>query len=213
MNARRLLTLGVAAVLAAEILGKSTATAKPAAGACTDPAGCVILGPGARSGWDLAISDLAAPLGRETARAVELAVDARGGAVAGHRSSSSTSAMDATRPGDEDGRGGGLDKVLVSVIGTPSRPRVSLLEVAPILGGASITMISPSNTSPLLTDPATRDPFYFRTAYNDGLKAEALAAFLRAAGHETAAIVVEEGPGTKGWPTISPPASPPSAAR
>jgi len=47
-------------------------------------------------------------------------------------------------------------------------------------------MISPSNTSPVLTDPTSRSPFYFRTAYNDRYKLEELAEFLVGEGLSTA---------------------------
>ena len=38
-------------------------------------------------------------------------------------------------------------------------------------------LISPSNTAPSLTDPATHEPFYARTAHNDKVQGAAMATF------------------------------------
>lgn len=54
--------------------------------------------------------------------------------------------------------------------------------------------ISPSSTSPLLTDPSLRDPFFFRFAYTDMYQGDALAQFLRDGEHVEAATVVDNVP-------------------
>lgn len=189
MGSRTLLAFGAAAALTIG-LANFAAAAKPAAAKCSDPAGCVVLGSGepVRIGT-FVISDVAAPLGTESARATELAVELRDGTVAGHPIQLAHFG-DGCEPGlaTTTAEAIAADGSLVAVIGTTCSR--AAFPVAPILSEAGITMISPSNTNALLTDPATRAPFYFRTAYNDGFKVEALAEFVSASGHETAATVV-----------------------
>ncbi len=191
LRRRNLLALGLAvALVTAPASFQATAGS---ASACPDPAGCLVLGPDdpVRIGTFVIAYGLPG-LGKESARAVELAIELRGGTVAGHPvrlvhlADGCDSGLATTTAEAIAG-----DKSLVAVIGTTCSG--AAFPVAPILGGAGITMISPSNTNALLTEPATRDPFYFRMAYNDGLKAEALADFLIAAEHASAAIVVQEG--------------------
>ena len=66
--------------------------------------------------------------------------------------------------------------LLLAVIGTScsSEARVG----APILADAGLSMISPSNTAPDLTDPTKRTPGYFRTAHNDLVQGRVAAEFV-----------------------------------
>jgi branched-chain amino acid transport system substrate-binding protein len=70
------------------------------------------------------------------------------------------------------------DSSIVAVIGTScSRTAVPAM---PVLAAQGFLMISPSNTAPSLTDPASKDfggPFYMRTAYNDKVQGAAVAKF------------------------------------
>jgi branched-chain amino acid transport system substrate-binding protein len=68
------------------------------------------------------------------------------------------------------------DTSLFAVVGTTcsSEARVG----APIITGAGMSMISPSNTAPDLTDPAKRSPGYFRTAHNDKVQGRVAAEFV-----------------------------------
>ncbi len=70
------------------------------------------------------------------------------------------------------------DKQIVGVVGTScSRTAVPAM---PVLSEAGVTMISPANTAPSLTNPDKPDfggPFYFRTAYNDNVQGAAVAKF------------------------------------
>jgi branched-chain amino acid transport system substrate-binding protein len=54
-------------------------------------------------------------------------------------------------------------------------------------------LISPSNTSPALTDPATRQPFYFRTAHNDKIQGAAAAQFASEELGATTAATIHDG--------------------
>ena len=172
-------------------LQASEASAAPTSGSCTDPAGCIVVGPGEpiRLGT-FVVTDFGV-FGRESAQAVELAVDSRGD-IAGHPIQL-THLGDGCVPGlaTTTAEAAAAERVLVGVIGTSCS--VAARPVAPILGGAGITMISPSNTGSDLTEPGTRDPFYFRTANNDTYQGDALAEYLIDQGHETAATVVAEG--------------------
>jgi branched-chain amino acid transport system substrate-binding protein len=80
----------------------------------------------------------------------------------------------------EGGRAGakalGADPDIVGVIGTSCSS--SALGVADkILSQKGIVLISPSNTGPAVTDPATHQPFYLRTSWNDKLQGVAMARF------------------------------------
>ena len=75
------------------------------------------------------------------------------------------------------------DADVVGLIGTSCS--VAAVEAAPLLTGAGMVMISPSNTSPTLTSDLAGKPSehyhagYYRTAHNDLYQAEAVARFLR----------------------------------
>ena len=86
------------------------------------------------------------------------------------------------------------DRDVVGVIGTSCS--VAAVEAAPLLTGAGMVLISPSNTSPTLTSDLAGNPSehrhtgYYRTAHNDLHQGEAVAHFLRhEKGVDTAAAV------------------------
>jgi branched-chain amino acid transport system substrate-binding protein len=83
-----------------------------------------------------------------------------------------------------------VNEQLVAVIGTScSRTAVP---AAPVLAGLGITLFSPANTSPTLTDPTSPEfagEFYGRTAHNDLVQGAAVAKFACEQGFETAATV------------------------
>jgi branched-chain amino acid transport system substrate-binding protein len=67
------------------------------------------------------------------------------------------------------------DPSIVAIIGTScSSAGVPASEIA---SSAGVVMVSPSNTAPSLTDPATHQAFYLRTAHNDTVQGEAMARF------------------------------------
>jgi len=80
--------------------------------------------------------------------------------------------------------------VIVAVIGTSCSQ--TAVPAAPVLAQEGITLISPSNTSPTLTDP--EDPeytgeFYLRTAHNDLVQGAAMAQWACEQGFTTAATI------------------------
>ena len=153
------------------------AAAAPAG--CDDPLGCVEIAAGdpIKIGFALVIAGPNAALGEDSARGVEIAVDDRGGELLGHP---------IEIVGEDSGcspEGGqaaatklASDPQLVAVIGTScsSEARVG----APILSEAGLSMVSPSNTAPDLTDPAKRTPGYYRTAHNDLVQGAVAADFV-----------------------------------
>ncbi|MGZ8562286.1 MAG: branched-chain amino acid ABC transporter substrate-binding protein [Candidatus Limnocylindria bacterium] len=86
------------------------------------------------------------------------------------------------------------DKQIVAVVGTScSRTAVPAM---PVLSAAGVTMISPANTAPSLTNPDKPDfggPFYFRTAYNDNVQGAAVAKFACEQLHAKTAATVHDG--------------------
>ena len=89
------------------------------------------------------------------------------------------------------------DRSVVGVIG-PSCS-VAAVEAAPLLGGAGMVLISPSNTSPALTSDLEGSPAehyvegYYRTAHNDLFQGKAVARFLRNERGLTRAAVIHTG--------------------
>jgi len=67
------------------------------------------------------------------------------------------------------------DPTILAVIGTSCSS--AGIPAAEILSGEGVVLISPSNTAPSLTDPATHQEFYLRTAHNDKIQGAAMAQF------------------------------------
>jgi len=155
-------------------------TAAPAAGyTCGDPLGCVELGPGdpIKFGYALVTAGPNATLGQDSVRGMEIAADDMGNELLGHP---------IEIVGEDSGcspEGGqaaatklASDTSLVGIVGTScsSEARVGI----PILTEAGLSMISPSNTAPDLTDPAKHIYGYFRTAHNDKVQGRVAAEFV-----------------------------------
>ena len=162
-------------VLAALVFAACAAPAAPAADApaadaagCTDELGCVEVAAGdpIRIGYALVVAGPNAALGEDSARGIEIAVDDLGGELLGHPIEI---VGEDTGCSPEGGQAAATklasDPTIVAVIGTScsSEARVG----APILSEAGLSLVSPSNTAPDLTDPTKRVAGYFRTAHND----------------------------------------------
>ena len=110
-------------------------------------------------------------------RGIEIAVDDMGGELLGHPIEI---VGEDTGCSPEGGQAAATklasDTSLVAVVGTScsSEARVG----APILTEAGLSMISPSNTAPDLTDPAKHVAGYFRTAHNDLVQGRVAAEFV-----------------------------------
>ena len=164
---------------ATEAAATDAAAEGEAAAGCTDALGCVeiVAGDPIKIGYALVTAGPNASLGEDSARGVEIAVEDAGGEILGHP---------VEIVGEDSGcspEGGqaaatklASDSALVAVIGTScsSEARVG----APILADAGLSMISPSNTAPDLTDPTKRTPGYFRTAHHDLVQGRVAAEFV-----------------------------------
>lgn len=187
------------------------------AGACAEeeaeefqpgPLGAVTVEPGApiKIAVFEALSGDVASLGEDQLRAVQIAVDDKGGELLGHP-------IEIVELDDgcaaEQGTTGAqrivADPQIVGVIGTScSGAAIPAME---ILSEEGFTMISGSNTSPLLTSIAGEEavahlPGYFRVAHNDEIQGAAAANFVFSELGVTKAATIHDGdPYTEGLAT------------
>lgn len=148
------------------------------AGACTDTLGCVDVAAGdkLKIAYMLVTGGSDKALGEDSRNGIELAM-ADKPQIAGH---------DVELTGEDSGcsaEGGqaaatklAADTSLVAVIGSScsSEARAG----APIISDAGLSMVSPSNTAPDLTDPAKHVAGYLRTAHNDEVQGKVAAEFV-----------------------------------
>jgi branched-chain amino acid transport system substrate-binding protein len=165
----------------------------PTAVCNADPFGCVEYGPSdsINLGTALVISGANSSLGLDSQYGVKVAIALRG-KVAGHD----------VKETDTDGgcsADGGTaaanqlkaDPSIVAVVGTSCSS--SGVPAAQILSQAGILLVSPSNTAPSLTDPATHQAFYARTAHNDKVQGAAMAEFACTVLKVTSAATIHDG--------------------
>ena len=81
------------------------------------------------------------------------------------------------------------DPSIAAVIGTTCSSAAET--AAPVISAAGLSMVSPSNTSPYLTDPATHSAGYLRAAWNDADNARTMAEFLRGQGKQSSFVIVQ----------------------
>ena len=208
---RLLAILGIVALLAAACGdggddGGDTGASPGAEAEGTCPEGdvCVEVAEGEpiTIGTLLSISGDTASLGLDSQAGAELAADYLDGTfddtfgqIAGH-DVEFVHEDDGCSPegGTTGGRRLASDPQIVAVIGTTCSS--SALGVADtILGDEQILLISPSNTSPALTDPASHNEFYARTAHNDLIQGATMAQFAsEELGVQTAATIHDGSP-------------------
>lgn len=146
---------------------------------CRDAIGCVAIAPDQpiHIASLLTVSGVTEFLGIDSRGGIELAISDRGGQLLGR---SIRLTEEDSRCSAEGGRAAAArivaDPTIVGVIG--SNCSSAAITALPIISGAGLIMISPSNTAPSLTDPdETWHPGYFRTAHNDFLQARMAAEF------------------------------------
>jgi branched-chain amino acid transport system substrate-binding protein len=160
---------------------EAPATEAPAAMyECTDPLGCVTIGPDEPvhiAYWGV-LSGADSSLGEDSKRGVEIAIDDKGGQVLGH------DVLLTTEDGGCTPEGGATaatklatDTSLVGLIGSSCSDET--VGGIATLTNAGLTTISPSNTRPVLTDPARGPDYagYLRTAHSDAFQGKAVAEF------------------------------------
>ena len=158
---------------------------------CRDTLGCVSYAKGipVHLASALAISGPVASLGADSQRAVLLALE-RHGPLYGHGLELRAEDDQCSPDGGESAANAiAADPTIAAVVGTSCSSAAKV--AAPILSAAGLSMVSPSNTSPYLTDPATHEPGYLRTAHNDGDNAVFMAQYLSGQGSQTSAVIVE----------------------
>jgi branched-chain amino acid transport system substrate-binding protein len=145
-------------------------TEEPAMFECTDAIGCVTIAPGdpIHFAWALTVSGATAPLGEDARGGIEIAIDDKGGELLGHPIElTGEDTLCNAEGGQAAGTKLAADPTIVAIIGTTcsSEARAAM----PLISEAGMTMISPSNTNPDLTNPDHPDhwPGYLRTAHND----------------------------------------------
>lgn len=194
---------GTASPSAGESMGTESAAPSTGGGSAAetcdaDQFGCVEVASGDPIvlGTALVITGPDASLGLDSQYGAQVAVNLRNndGGVLGHdvelnnqddgcSSDGGTSAANLLRSIPE----------IVAVIGTSCSS--AGVPAAQILSEAGILLVSPSNTAPSLTDPATHEPFYARTAHNDKVQGAAMAEYAcDVLGVSTAATVHDGSP-------------------
>ena len=167
---------------------------------CDDAIGCVTYGPDepVRIASALVISGPNTDLGLDSQYGVEIAIAFKE-EIAGH-------AIELQAEDDgcsaEGGQAAGQkiisDQTIIGIVGTScSGAGVPLSKV---MSEAGYVMVSPSNTSPALTDPDEAwNPGYYRTAHNDKVQGKAMADFaFDVLGVTTAAAIHDGDPYTEG---------------
>jgi branched-chain amino acid transport system substrate-binding protein len=167
---------------------------------CTDPLGCVDYAPGepVRIASALVISGPNTDLGLDSQYGAEVGISFYG-QVKGH---------DVELQAEDDGcsaEGGQTagqkivsDPSIIAVIGTSCSG--AGVPMSKVVSEAGYVMVSPSNTSPALTDPDQAfNPGYLRTAHNDLVQGAAMADFAyNQIGARTAAAIHDGDPYTEG---------------
>jgi branched-chain amino acid transport system substrate-binding protein len=166
---------------------------KAATYTCTDPIGCVTIGPTdpIHIAYLLVVSGPNETLGVDSRNGIEIAIDDAGGKILNH-----TIKFDGEDGGcsAEGGQAAGTklaaDPTVVAVIGTSCSSEARAAE--PLLSKAGFLVVSPSNTAPDLTEAgnANNYPGYMRTAHNDVVQGAVAAKYaFEALGVKTAATI------------------------
>jgi branched-chain amino acid transport system substrate-binding protein len=154
---------------------------KAAAYTCTDPIGCVKIGPTdpIHIAYLLVVSGANAALGTDSRNGVEIAIDDAGGKILNHTIKfDGQDGLCTADGGQAAGTKLASDPTIIAVIGTSCSSEARAAE--PMLSKAGFVTISSSNTAPDLTDPTNPNhyPGYFRTAHNDNIQGAAAADFV-----------------------------------
>lgn len=146
---------------------------------CTDKLGCITIGPNEpiHLAYSMVVSGSDATLGTDTKYGAELAIDDKGGKLLGHAIKfDGQDDLCSAEGGQTAATKLAADKTIVGVIGT-NCSSAARAAIPILLTQAGLSMISPSNTAPDLTDPAKHVAGYFRTAHNDKVQGAVAAEF------------------------------------
>jgi branched-chain amino acid transport system substrate-binding protein len=166
---KRLLVLLVLLLLAISIVGVAPTFAQD----CEDEIGCVVLGPDdpVTIASMLTVSGATAFLGEDSLGGIQLAILDWESELLGHEIElvEEDSGCNA-EGGQAAAQRLAADETILGIIGSSCSSEATA--ALPIISEAGMLMISPSNTSPTLTNPDTETggvwlPGYYRTAHND----------------------------------------------
>lgn len=175
-------------------------TEEPVVFECTDALGCVTYAPDEpiRIASALVISGPDAQLGLDSQHGVDIAIDMRG-QVAGHDVEHQTEDDGCNAEGGQTaGQKIVSDPTIIGVVGTSCSG--AGVPMSKVISDAGYFMVSPSNTSPILTDPENAwNLGYLRTAHNDKVQGAAIADYaFNELGLKTAAAIHDGDPYTEG---------------
>jgi branched-chain amino acid transport system substrate-binding protein len=166
---------------------------------CEDALGCVDYAEGdpIRIASALVISGPNTDLGTDSQYGVEIAIDFKE-AIMGHPIELQAEDDGCSAEGGQTaGQKIVSDPSIVAVIGTSCSG--AGVPMAKVVSDAGYVMVSPSNTSPALTDPELHQPGYLRTAHNDKVQGRAMAEFAyNELGLRSAAAIHDGDPYTEG---------------
>jgi branched-chain amino acid transport system substrate-binding protein len=192
---KRLFALLAALIVASVLL----AACGGAAYECTDPLGCVDVAPGdpVRIASALVISGPNTDLGTDSQYGVEIAIDFKE-ELLGHPIELQAEDDGCSAEGGQTaGQKIVSDPSIVAVVGTSCSG--AGVPMSKVISDAGYVMISPSNTAPVLTDPASHEAGYLRTAHNDKVQGKAMAEYaFNELGVTSAAAIHDGDPYTEG---------------
>lgn len=171
-----------------------------AAAECTDAIGCVDIAPDEpiHIAYMLTISGATAFLGEDSVGGIEIAIDDRGGELLGHEIQLTGEDSGCSAEGGQTAATKvASDQTIIGLIGTNCSS--AMTAAMDTISSAGLTILSPSNTAPLLTlegvEGATWKPGYFRTCHTDIFQGAAAAEFAyNELGARTAATIHDGSP-------------------
>ncbi len=182
MNKRLFALLSVLVLASMVLAACGGGAAAPAAATyeCTDALGCVTIAPSEPvhiAYWGV-LSGPDSSLGEDSKRGVEIAIDDMGGKFQGHDILLTTEDAGCTPEGGATAATKlATDTSIVGLIGSSCSDET--VGGIATLTNAGLTTISPSNTRPVLSDPARGPDYagYLRTAHSDAFQGKAVAEF------------------------------------
>ena len=162
---------------------------------CADAIGCVDIAPDepVKIAYMLTISGATAYLGEDSAGAIEIAIDDRGGELLGHPIAvTGEDSLCSAEGGQTAATKVAADPTIVGVIGTNCSSAATA--AMPTISQAGLVMLSPSNTAPALTiEGETWQDGYFRICHTDLFQGSVAADFAYNELGATTAATIHDG--------------------
>lgn len=174
-------------------------------GHCSDEIGCVVLGPDdpVTISFMGALSGAVTYLGEDSLGGVEIAISQRDSMALGREVELVVEdSLCNAEGGQTAAQKVASDEQILGVVGTNCSGAAA--SALPVISAAGMLMISPSNTSPFLTNPdkdagGLWHPGYYRTAHNDEFQGAMAAEYaMNELGAQTAATIHDGDPYTDG---------------